>query len=151
VIGTEWASVPECHPRRWAAMFGSISSPAIAQARVAQHLTDADNESVRDAVLISVVAVALISWLGALVSIIRFQRTYKPWLQPLIDRGEVPSFSGGPSSVVLRRLYGSQPEPGEGAELLRRKTRLSCTRVVLFGLSFAICLGVLWLVLALTR
>jgi polyferredoxin len=105
---------------------------------------------VRDAVLISVVAAAVIAWLGAFVSIVRFQRTYRPWLKPLFEHGEVAPFTGGPPWAVLQRLYGDKPEPGEKAELLRLETRRWFTRATLFGLVFALCLGVLWLVAGLT-
>lgn len=50
----------------------------------------------------------------------------------------------------MKRLYGNQPEPGEKAELLRVETRRWLTRAIFFSLVFALCIGVLWLVTALT-
>lgn len=81
----------ECHPGRGDWPTG--------RHEVAQRLAHVDAESVRDGALTSVIAAALIAWLGGFVSIVRFQRTYRPWLKPLLERGEVAPFAG-----VLRGL-----------------------------------------------
>jgi len=95
--------------------------------------------------VVTFIVLGVAAWVGALMCLIRANRSFYPWHRPLAEAGILPPNSRGPALATWRRLLGNRPEQDATAEAYRLAARGWAIRMFGLGALFVLCLGLAWL------